>query len=110
MLTPGLNVIRVQFEYDGGGFGKGGTAYLFVNDKQVGQGRVEKTVPGVFSADETFDVGLDAASAVSADYQAPFRYTGTIKKVEIHLEPLGLALHEKEAVQKMKMDAAMSRQ
>ena len=77
---------------------------------EVAEGRIDKTVPGVFSADETFDVGLDAASAVSADYEAPFRYTGTIKKVEIHLEPLGLASHENEAVQKMKMDAAMSRQ
>jgi hypothetical protein len=110
VLSPGPNVIRVDFEYDGGGFGKGGKALLFVNDKQVAEGRIEKTVPGVFSADETFDVGLDAASAVSVDYEAPFRYTGTIKKVEIHLEPLGLASHENEAVQKMKMDAAMSRQ
>jgi len=110
VLTPGPNVVRVKFEYDGGGFGKGGMVSLFVNDKQVAKGRVDKTVPGVFSADETFDVGLDAASAVSADYEAPFRYTGTIKKVEIHLEPLGLASGEKEAVQKMKMDAAMSRQ
>ena len=46
---------------------------------------------------------------MSADYEAPFRYTGTIKKVEIHLEPMGLASGEKEAVQKMNMDAAMAR-
>jgi hypothetical protein len=47
---------------------------------------------------------------VSADYEIRFRYTGTIKKAEIHLEPKGLASGEKEAVQKMKMDAAMARQ
>jgi arylsulfatase len=57
----------------------------------------------VFSTDETFDIGLDATSAVTADYEAPFRYSGKIKKVEIHVEPLGLASGEQEAVQKMKM-------
>jgi hypothetical protein len=83
---------------------------LFVNGTKVSEGRVEKTVPGVFSADETFDVGLDAASAVSADDEAPFAFTGTIKKVAIHLEELGLNAVDKDAVQKMKMNAVMARQ
>ena len=34
----------------------------------VGEGRVEATVPMVFSADETTDVGRDTASPVSDDY------------------------------------------
>jgi hypothetical protein len=32
---------------------------LFINDKKVGEGRVERTVFGRFSADETFDIGMD---------------------------------------------------
>jgi hypothetical protein len=32
------------------------------------------------------------------------------EKVEIHLKPMGLASGEKEAVQKMNIDAAMARQ
>jgi arylsulfatase len=60
--------------------GKGGVATLFVNDKNVGEGRIEKTVLGRYSADETFDVGLDTGSPVSNDYESPDPFTGTIKK------------------------------
>ena len=39
--------------------GKGGTGTLSVNGKKVAEGRIEKTVPVVFSTDDTFDVGED---------------------------------------------------
>jgi len=84
-LKPGSSTIRVEFKYDGGGVGKGGTASLFVNDKKVGEGRVEKTVPGRFSADETFDIGRDTGSPVSADYASPNPFTGKLKQVNINL-------------------------
>jgi len=84
-LKPGPSTIRVEFKYDGGGVGKGGTASLFVNDKKVGEGRVEKTVPGRFSADETFDIGRDTGSPVSADYASPNPFTGKLKQVNINL-------------------------
>jgi arylsulfatase A-like enzyme len=45
-------------------FGKGGTGTLFINDKQVGAGRIERTQPMIFSADETADVGIDLATPV----------------------------------------------
>ena len=57
--------IKLAFDYDGGGIGKGGTARLFVDGKQVAEGRVEKTQPAVFSADETADVGVDDATQVA---------------------------------------------
>ena len=57
--------IKLVFNYDGDGVGKGGLATIFVDGKQVGEGRVEKTQPGVFSADETADVGKDDATQVA---------------------------------------------
>ena len=54
-LTPGPHTIRFEFKYDGGGVGKGGTGTLFVDGTEVAKGRIEKTVLGRFSADETFD-------------------------------------------------------
>ncbi len=57
--------IKLVFNYDGDGTGKGGLATIFVDGKQVGEGRVEKTQPGVFSADETADVGKDDATQVA---------------------------------------------
>jgi arylsulfatase len=90
VLSPGPTTIRMEYSYDGGGLGKGGTVALLVNDKKVGEGRIEKTIPGRFSADETFDIGEDSGSPVSADYAAPNRFTGTIKQVVINTQPAHL--------------------
>ena len=55
-------------------------------DRLLGEGRVEGTVPLVFSADETCDVGSDTASPVSDDYtSAGSRFTGTVEWVQIDL-------------------------
>ena len=58
----------MEFTYDGGGLGKGGDVTLFLDGEQVGNGRVDGTVPMIFSADETTDVGSDTATPVSDDY------------------------------------------
>jgi arylsulfatase A-like enzyme len=63
-LKPGKSTIRFEFAYDGDGLGKGGMGTLFVNDKKVAQGRIERTQPMIFSADETADVGIDLATPV----------------------------------------------
>src|SRR5262249_36091675 len=77
--APGKATIRFEFVYDGGGVGKGGTGTLYVNDEKVGAGRIEKTILGRFSADETFDTGLDTGSP-AGDYASPFVFTGTLEK------------------------------
>ncbi len=81
--------IKITFDYDGGGPGKGGTATLFVDGKKVAEGRVEKTVPSVFSADETTDVGRDDATQVAdrvfADSEES-EFTGTVNKVTISIQ------------------------
>ena len=48
-LTPGDHQVRMEFAYDGGGLAKGGTVTLYVDGDKVGEGRVEATVPMVFS-------------------------------------------------------------
>ncbi len=68
----------MEFTYDGGGLGKGGDVTLYVDGEQVGEGRVDGTVPMLFSADETTDVGSDTATPVSDDYGAKdSEFTGT---------------------------------
>jgi hypothetical protein len=57
--------IKLQFEYDGGGNGKGGLATLYVDGEKVAEGRVDKIEPLVYSADETADVGKDEATQVA---------------------------------------------
>ena len=67
-IPAGEHQVRAEFAYDGGGLGKGGTVTLYVDGAKVGEGRVEATVPMVFSSDETTDVGSDSATPVSDDY------------------------------------------
>jgi arylsulfatase len=105
-LAPGSAVIRVDFKYDGGGVGKGGSASLFVSDRKVGQGRIANTCPSRFGA-ETFDVGVDNGSPVSENYQPPFAYGGTIKKVEIHVSPSTLSAADQLKVWDAGRGAAM---
>ena len=50
----------MEFTYDGGGLGKGGDVALYLDGEQVGEGRIDGTVPMLFSADETTDVGSDS--------------------------------------------------
>ncbi|MCK5701562.1 MAG: sulfatase-like hydrolase/transferase, partial [Cyclobacteriaceae bacterium] len=64
-LTQENAEIKLAFDYDGDGTGKGGMATLYVDGKKVAEGRIEKTQPAVFSADETADVGLDDATQVA---------------------------------------------
>ena len=75
--------IRMVFDYDGGGLAKGGTASLYYDGAQVGQGRVDMTQPLVFSADETTDLGDDYGTPVSADYRGQSRFNGGIDLVQI---------------------------
>jgi arylsulfatase len=67
-LPKGQHQVRMEFAYAGGGLGKGGTATLYVDGKKVGDGRIDATLPIVFSADDGCDVGEDSGSAVSPDY------------------------------------------
>ena len=85
-IPPGAHQVRMEFAYDGGGLGKGGTATLYVDGQQVGAGRVEATVPMIFSADETCDIGSDTASPVTDDYSAEASsFSGTVNWVQIDI-------------------------
>ncbi len=109
VLAPGPNVIRMESHYDGGGLGKGATVMLFVNDRKVGEGRLPKTAWGRFTV-EDFDIGADTGSPVSADYASPNRFTGTIKKVEIDLQPAKLSEADQEKLRIMERKARLATQ
>jgi arylsulfatase A-like enzyme len=86
-LSDGRHQVRMEFVYDGGGLGKGGTVRLFVDGDQAGEGRVDATVPMVFSADETTDVGTDSATPVSDDYgPRDSRFTGRIHWIQLDID------------------------
>jgi arylsulfatase len=83
-VPAGTHQVRMEFAYDGGGLAKGGDASLFVDGKKVGEGRINATVPMIYSADETCDVGCDTGTPVSEDYaSATSKFTGTVNWVEL---------------------------
>ncbi len=90
-VPTGKATIVLDFDYEGkeGEFGKGGIATLSVNGKEVARGRIEKTQPLIFSADETADVGLDNQTPVAEGIgigRDETRFTGTINQVVVELD------------------------
>jgi len=97
-LAAGKATVRMNFDYDGGGVGKGGTATLLVNGTKVASGRIERTQGMVFSADETAGVGMDDATPVTSDYkERDNAFTGKILKVTVDVKAIGAAVEAEAA-------------
>lgn len=94
-VPAGDATVMLEFAYDGkttDDIGKGGDVTISVNGKEVAQGRVDKTQPLIFSADETADVGLDNQTPVAEDLgvgREKTRFTGTIKKITLDVKDPG---------------------
>jgi len=87
-LSPGKHTIVFDFQYDGHGFGNGGTGVLSIDGQQVESKTIPHTIPFIMSIDETFDVGIDTRTPVDdKDYQVPFRFTGKLDKLTVNLKP-----------------------
>jgi arylsulfatase len=87
-LPSGTVNIRYHFDFEGKKPGAGGTGTLHVNEKKIAEGRIGKTVPFIFAADETFDVGVDTAAPVTDDYPEgeANKFTGQINWVRVDIE------------------------
>jgi arylsulfatase len=83
-LAPGKHTIVYEFIPDASKPGAGGTSILTIDGKKVAEGHIPKTQPFMFSADEGVDVGLDAETNVSPDYQQNNNtFTGRIVRVTV---------------------------
>lgn len=86
-LPKGKATVTLTFKAESKQPAAGGTAELAVNGKTVASGKIEKTEPNAFSADETANVGMDRETPVSDDYTtAESHFTGKIDKVTITLQ------------------------
>ncbi len=85
-VAPGKATIVMQFDYEGGRR-KGGPVTLSVNGKQVGTGRLTRTEPNAFSADDLADVGVDEATPVAKAYtEHTSKFTGRIHSVRVNIK------------------------
>jgi arylsulfatase A-like enzyme len=83
-LSPGKHTIIYDFKSDGG-LGKGGLGTISIDGKKAGEGRIEKTQPGIFSVDDLADVGTDDGTPVT-DYGGSPKFKGTLNKVTIEVK------------------------
>jgi arylsulfatase A-like enzyme len=85
-IPPGDHQVRMEFDYAGGGLGKGGKVTLFVDGEEAGTGELGATIPMLFSADETTDVGSDSGTPVADDYPGDGSFNGKIEWVQIDID------------------------
>ena len=107
-LPAGKHQVRMEFHYDGGGLGLGGEVQLYYDGKAVGAGRVDKTQPMAFSADEACDVGADTGSPASPDYgPTGNKFSGEIDWVQIDI---GEDSHDHLITPEERLTIAMAKQ
>ena len=82
---------RVSFDldYDGGGFGKGGTVSILIDERKVAQSRVARTIVIPDPYNESFDIGFDTGVPVVESGTTSNAFTGDLKKLEFDLGPPG---------------------
>ena len=87
-MPAGHRYLSVEFEVTGEadvaqGKGTPGTVQLFIGDKQVGQMELPVTTPIMYGLSAGITCGADPGSPVMPEYQPPFKFTGTIKRVRV---------------------------
>ena len=82
-IAPGAARLRMDFTSTGN---DQGTAALFINDRKVGEGPIARTVPLTFGLSEGLTAGRDPSTPVTESYQAPFAFTGKLKKVVLQVK------------------------
>jgi arylsulfatase len=107
-IPAGKHQVRMEFAYDGGGLAKGGSVTLYYDGRKVGEGRVEHTVPMIFSGDETTDIGRESGTPVTPDYnRKTSAFTGKVNWVQIDL---GKDDHDHFISPEERLKVAMARQ
>ena len=110
VLLPGKHSIKYEFISDAPKPGSGGICRIYVDDQKVAEGKIPKTVPFMFSADEGTDVGMDGETVVSNDYkEGENHFSGKIHKVVVSTGDLKLSEEDKKKIDeanKAKAEAA----
>jgi arylsulfatase len=107
-LPVGKHQVRMEFAYDGGGLAKGGTVTLYLDGVKIGEGRVDYTVPMIYSVDETLDIGCECGTTVAEDYTAgTSKFNGKINWVQLDQ---GLDDYDHLISPEERLHLAMSRQ
>lgn len=84
-VNPGKTTVKIAFDFKEGKPNSSATGTLYINDKKVGEGKIDRTITSIFSH-EGLNIGLDDLTTVADTYKAPYAYTGIVNKVIIDLQ------------------------
>ncbi len=97
-IPPGHRVLSAEILVDKEqAWATGGKVILRMGETVIGEGRFEKQVAARFTVNETFDVGCDTVTPVSKEYESPFPFTGTIRRVIVDVSSKAFAELSAEA-------------
>ena len=102
-IPTGDVTVKMLFEIDEAKPGKGGNVTLWANDVQIGEGRLDNTVPIAFTSYSGMDIGRDNGLVVDLDYEdkAPYAFSGAVREVVFDLAPAShgdeISLHQHAA-------------
>ncbi len=111
-IPTGDVTLKMLFEIDEPRPGSGGSVTLWADDRQIGEGRIDRTISLIFSTYAGMDMGRDNGGVVDLAYEdrAPYAFTGTVRKVTFDLMPVAhedeVALHQHAAGQAVGAGAA----
>jgi arylsulfatase len=96
-LPSGNVSVKMLFEADEQKPGTGGSVTLWANGEQIGEGRLDRTIPFLPSSYAGMDVSRDNGLVVDLEYEdkAPYPFTGRVREVVFDLKPT--AAHDEEA-------------
>ena len=108
-LAAGKHVIKYEFIADEPKPGTGGKCFLYVDDLKVAEGKIPKTQPFIYSADEGIDVGMDNETNVSTDYkEGDNKFTGKIKKITVDIGKSKLSDADDKKIKETEAQIALS--
>ena len=119
-LSPGKHKVEFDFIYQGkgagtlafnnfSGVGGPGSGTLKVDGKVVATKTMAKTLPMTLQWDESFDIGSDTLTGVNdADYQPPFRFTGTLNRLTIKIDRPQLSAEDTKSLEAAMRTKAIS--
>jgi len=113
VVPDGKVRLRYEFEPTGKpdlakGKGSPGKAQIYINDKLVGESLLPYTVPLALGLGSGVAVGRNPGSTISALYQPPFEFTGTIHSVTVDVS--GKLLLDSKEQEAALAKVAMARQ
>jgi arylsulfatase len=84
-LPAGKSVLTYQFVSDGG-VNAGGEMRISVDGREIGRGRIVRTISKLPEMTDTLDIGFDADTPVTGEYRDGGRFNGTLSRVDVTID------------------------